>query len=589
MRTCGLLLGDLLNGAQVYRVSRSRQLAVRSVRVLRMGMGAEKARLWWALAAAIGLQSFILYYQLNYGALVGLIPWDDCAIVLRGLENLDKLAQAHSLWHMLGAALHLDIHAPVSDIQGIVGLLLAGGAIWGPYALNVTCLCIAIYAISAAAPMKDPIFFGTSVLFLLVQPVTCRALAELKSDWQSGILLATALFLLFDAAEDNDNHSRILGAALLGLMLITKMTAFYLPVLALAVFLLFEFYGALKPKLAAKDEPSLSPAAWKRALASVGEIDRQRMICTALILVPYLLFFYYSHKALLPYIKAALGPIQRDGFTIPERLLFYSPLDGHVPPGVQGAVWGGLHFMFLIFLSAALIAALYKRAWLHVLACIGLLLLAAVFMAPLALAQTSNVTFGAPFFGTIIGGTLIFLRIFVANTPRWGALVAPIVVLALALPSAVPLSPLRDMIGTPLGRVELEHYRSINDNMVGTIASRATSAQPEVVFTFDHSLMPYPNLSIRYFQRTGRFLSVHRIDDFSDPDEASMLDNADFMVTITPTGEAHTVPNLSAYIPTSADPALGDARVRNSGRYGPITSYQVQGGEIRLYQSRVSQ
>ena len=118
------------------------------------------------------------------------------------------------------------------------------------------------------------------------------------------------------------------------------------------------------------------------------------------------------------------------------------------------------------------------------------------------------------------------------------------------------------MIGTPLGRVELEHYRSINDDMVGTIASRATSAQPEVVFTFDHILMPYPNLSIRYFQRTGHFLSVHRIDDFSDPDDASLLANADFMVTITPTGDAHTVPNLPAYIPTSADPALGDARVR---------------------------
>ena len=334
-------------------------------------MGAQKARLWWALAAAIGLQSFILYYQLNYGALVDLIPWDDCAIVLRGLENLDKLAQAHSLWHMLGAALHLDIHAPVSDIQGIVGLLLAGGAIWGPYALNVICLCIAIYAISTTAAMEDPIFFGTSVLFLLVQPITFRALAELKSDWQGGILLATALFLLFDAAEDNNNHSRILGAALLGLMLITKMTAFYLPVLALAVFLLFEFYGALKHKLAAKDEPSLSPAAWKRALASLGEIDRQRMICVALILVPYLLFFYYSHKALLPYIQAALGPIQRDGLTVPERLLFYSPLDGHIPPDVQGAVWGGLHFMFLIFLSAALIRRTLKRAWLHVLACIG--------------------------------------------------------------------------------------------------------------------------------------------------------------------------------------------------------------------------
>ena len=192
---------------------------------------------------------------------------------------------------------------------------------------------------------------------------------------------------------------------------------------------------------------------------------------------------------------------------------------------------------------------------------------------------------GRRFLGTIMGGTLIFLRIFVANTPKWGALVAPIGVLALALPSALPHNSPHDLSGAPVGRVELEHYQSIYDDMVRTIARRETSGRPRVVFTFDHLLMPHPNLSIRYFQRTGRFLSVDRIDDLADNDAASLLADADFMVTITPTGEAHAVPNLPANIPTSADPALVDARVRESGRYGMIASYQVQGGEIRLYQA----
>jgi hypothetical protein len=57
-------------------------------------MGKEKVRLWWAFVAAITLQLFILYYQINYGALVGLIPWDDCAVLWRGLYHLDKLEQA---------------------------------------------------------------------------------------------------------------------------------------------------------------------------------------------------------------------------------------------------------------------------------------------------------------------------------------------------------------------------------------------------------------------------------------------------------------------------------------------------------------
>ena len=317
-----------------------------------VGMGAEKARLWWAFAAAITLQSFILYYQLNYGALVGLIPWDDCAIVLRDLENLDKLAQAHSLWHMLIAALHLDIHAPVSDIQGIVGLLLAGGAMWGPYALNVTCLCIAIYAISTTAAMKDPVVFGAGALFLLVQPVTFSALAELKSDWQGGILLAAALFVLFDAAEANNNHSRTLGAALLGLMLITKMTAFYLPVLALGVFLIFELYGALKHKSATKDAPKLPQAAYKGTLARIGGNARQYTnICGADPNTLPVVLLSQSQSALGLY-SISIGPgLGATGspclnvFFIIARLMVISRLMSKVAP------WGGLHFMFLIFFA----------------------------------------------------------------------------------------------------------------------------------------------------------------------------------------------------------------------------------------------
>jgi hypothetical protein len=264
--------------------------------------------------------------------------------------------------------------------------------------------------------------------------------------------------------------------------------------------------------------------------------------------------------------------------TMSQRLIFYSPL--HARP------WGSLHFMFLIFLAAGLIAALCKRASLHVLACLGILPIAAVFLAPLVLAHTSVVSFSAPFLGTIMGGTLIFLCIFVAHTPRWGALVAIIIVLALALPSVLPLTPPHDLIGKPVSRRELEHYKFINDDIVEKITDWETSARPEVVFTFDHDFLPYPNLSIRYFQGTGGFLSMYRIDDLGDPDAASLLEHADFIITITPIGEARTVPNLLVKLPTSADPALADARVRESGRYGVIASYQVQGGQIWLYHAK---
>jgi hypothetical protein len=479
---------------------------------------------------------------------------------------------------MLHSALHLDIHAPVSDIQCILGLLFTGGATWGPYALDVTYLCLAIYALSIALPSEDSIVFGASVLLLLVQPITFRALAVVKSDWDGGILLAAALLILFESAEKNDNRMRALGAALLGLMPLTKMTAFYLPLLALGVFLIFEFYGALSATIATNPTTPLSLALSDATRNTFGMRVRQRAMCVALIIVPYVLFFYQAHKALLPYIEDALGPIWADGFTIYQRVLFYSPFQ------YGGARWGSLHLMFLTFFVAALVASIAKRALLHVFACAGVVLIAAIFLMPLAVAHTSNITFAAPFFGAVMGGTLILLRIFLVNSSRWATLSAPIVVLALALPSGMPIGPL-DSRGDLKARLELEHYQSVFEDMAGAIAQRTTAIKPEVVFTFDHQFMPYPNLGIRYFQRTGHLLSIDSIDDLNGRDTASLLADADFVITITPNTEAHTVPFLASNMPISADPSLADARVRESGRYGPVANYQVSGAEVWLYQA----
>jgi hypothetical protein len=262
-----------------------------------------------------------------------------------------------------------------------LGLLFTGGAIWAPYALNVACLCFAIYALSIALPSEDSIIFGASVLLLLVQPITFGALAVVKSDWDGGILLAAALLVLFESAEKNDNRTRTLGAALLGLMLLTKMTAFYLPLLALCVFLMFEFYGALNATTAKNPTTSLSLVRWEATLNTFGMNVRQRATCVALIIVPYVLFFYQAHKTLLPYIKEALSPMWADGFTIYQRALFYSPFQ------FGGAAWGGLHFTFLTFFVAALVASIAKRASLHVFACAGAILIAAMFLMPLAIAH----------------------------------------------------------------------------------------------------------------------------------------------------------------------------------------------------------
>jgi hypothetical protein len=555
-------------------------------------MSPRKTVLLGALAAAFALQVYALYFQLNYGALVGLIPWDDCAVVLRALENIDKFAQAHTLWDILHSARRLDIHAPVSDLQSIVGLLLSGGATWGPYLLNVCGICFAIYAISTTFALRDPVLFAACALLLLLQPITFSALTELKSDWQGGIFAAAALFVLFDSAEANNEKGRMMGASLLSLMLLTKMTAFYMPLLALGVFAAFEFYGALKLKSAAKGMPHLTFEIENKLVWRWRDGVRARVGCVAVILVPYLFFFYYSHGALIAYIRNALGPLFTDGLTIPERLLYYvrgNPWYDYSPAMGTDAPWGGPIYTFVPFLAAALLVAFRRRAWLHILACGGVLAVSATFLVPLALARTSNISFGAPFFGTIIGGTLIAIRIFVANTYGWSPSAVLIATLALALPGHLPLSPPRDLMGSPLGRSEIHNYESIYNDITERIAQLRTSRRPAVVFTFELFVAPYPNLSIRYFRHTGDFLTLNRIDDLNAGDTPTLLAEADFAVTIAPTGGASTVPNVAGNFPTSSDPASGDSRVRGSGRYVLVTRYPMQGAEISLYQAKTSQ
>jgi hypothetical protein len=96
---------------------------------------------------ALGLQAYVFYYAVHYGVLRGLLQCDDCVIILRGFENLDLLAHSRSVLGVLLAARHFDIHAPISDVQTMVGLLLSGGEIWGPYLLNATWLALALFAI----------------------------------------------------------------------------------------------------------------------------------------------------------------------------------------------------------------------------------------------------------------------------------------------------------------------------------------------------------------------------------------------------------------------------------------------------------
>jgi hypothetical protein len=197
------------------------------------------------LATALLVQAFVLYRAFHYGPMAGLVPWDDCLTIQRGLHNLRILAGAYAPWAMLMSLGDVVIHSPVSDLQAMLGLVVGGGAIWVSYALNVGALLLALYAVLFKAGRPSPCRFLALAIFILVQPVTINSLTFLKADWKGGLLLAAALFTLYEAVDQDRRDLKLFGAGLLGLAIAAKLTAFYMPVFALMVLVAFEALAIL--------------------------------------------------------------------------------------------------------------------------------------------------------------------------------------------------------------------------------------------------------------------------------------------------------------------------------------------------------
>ena len=138
-----------------------------------------------ALCALALIQAYIVYYIFVYGPLRGAVPYDDCGVILRSLQNLDVLAGARSIGEFLSRARYLTIHAPVSDFQTKLGLMLSGGATWGPYALDAVWPAVALVAVATTAGARNVVFFVAVAAFLLLSPFMLNGSWWLKSDFFS--------------------------------------------------------------------------------------------------------------------------------------------------------------------------------------------------------------------------------------------------------------------------------------------------------------------------------------------------------------------------------------------------------------------
>jgi hypothetical protein len=542
------------------------------------------SRAWIAIGLSAGLQLLVFYYQMHYGTLSGLLQWDDCAIVLRGLQNIDRLVHSASGWGLVRAIYGLDVHSPLTDAQTIVGLLCSGGAVWGPYLFSAMWLTLTLAALLHTFERRDWLLAVVVVIVVLGQPLTVNALANVKSDWSGGLLLSGALFLLARGAVTGREDQKLQGAALLGLATLSKLTAFYLPIVAAGVLVLFECHTTMLRIRAGGASGSGQRTLWSTLELVVQSMDRRSLLPRLSVGVGlFVLFFIYKWKGTLLYIKGAMSSTWADGLTIAGRAHFYGP---YGPDSARE--WGNLHIFFVISLAAAVVVAWRRRDWLYPSVLLVLLVIGAVLLAPLLVAPASDHSFGSTFLGATLGTTLVSLDYLMRTfngVRRW---IVAAVVLLITLPVVWPLSNSSYYSRYSITGAELRELSSTYGRIVDRIVTDSRQEHPGIIVFFDNDFAPHPDLAIGYYQLTGQFPKMTRVDDLSDKSWLPLLSESEFALTFVPDPNQNS--GVASWLypayPISAEPARAEDVVKDSGRFGYIAPFRVPGGEIHLYGAR---
>ena len=159
--------------------------------------------------------------------------------------------------------------------------------------------------------------------------------------------------------------------------------------------------------------------------------------------------------------------------------------------------------------------------------------------------------------------------------------------LVLALGATAPLDP--PFVDADVGKpttAELQVQKAVYGDIARDLAARAPTRAPKVRLLYENSFAPFPDLSILYFQATGRLMDIDRIDDVAHPQAISAdLATSDFLLTSVPaTGTRMRC--LPERFPTSADPAAADRFAATRPDFILVKSFALPDGAIRLYQRR---
>lgn len=461
------------------------------------------------ICIALTYHLVFLTYAYQYGWLAGLIPWDDCAFLARGLHNAHLFLTSKSIINFI-LRNDLKFHAPLAGIQTLAGLLL--------FNFNFFLTYLLAFVHTVALLLFLDYYFRNSTRFLkyciillaLSLPIVQSFPAELKSDMKGGMYLMMALLLLFEFDSDGLNWQRaaVIYAAIT-LSTLAKVTAFYMPLYCLGIlglYWLVHIYCA-KKFYEGKD---LQPGAI---------IFKRCLIIFAAYMCTYLLVVLPNIKQYLEYIKYALSNKWVDEFSLAKHLLYYTPF-------VSSKAWSRYWYLLLLLLPLALLQS-FKTNKSIFLRHLSLFFATAVLLLPLLISKTHGITFGAYFYFAVFGCFLMTVRFLEESfSLKPVAANSYTAILCFAIIACVLFQPKFKRFSYPM---EINVKRN---EIVSKIAGQIheNSVGRNVAFLFDNLLIPYPNLYIRYYQMYHKFLNIDRIDSFQEINKGA--DMADYVLAV---------------------------------------------------------
>lgn len=419
-----------------------------------------------------------------------ILPWDDVQYVARNIFNIDRLESSS-----VTAFLRLRLHAPLADLQTLTVLLLSN--------LNPIAVFFSNFVFLAATSLFCAYYFreqrGFVWLFALLVvalfPAFYPVPTFIKPDFKGGLLFCMASLLLFEPGASGSNRARMATIAALFLAAVSaKLTAFYLPVVALGTLVLAILVNANWPA-------SLSA----RGLIALPSVSRQQLMIHALVgaavVLGYLALALPQLGHLKQYVSYALSDTWNDGLTTVEHLLFFSPFSDRA-----GKMWASHGLLLAVGASWAWFRGLLSARELRTLA--ALLTVSAVFTLPLLMARNyHNVEYGSYFYFSVLACLLFLIR---ALADKLSLRARRILCLVVPLLLAITYSTPRLVMRPALEDAEIIHA-ALSD-ISEQVADSDVTGRKRVAFLFDNLFLPPPNLQIIHFKTYGEYISAPRID-----------------------------------------------------------------------------